>query len=227
MSGAEALAVIGIIANIIAIVDFSTKIYDRAKSFSGDLKEVPEEFREVRSLLPLISKCLDSTLSRAEFGEIDEATCKVLRPVLENCQIKIEELRKIFEDVLPAEGASKWTRVRKAISSVGKDKKAKSIITKIWEDVKALAYHHASEGATAAQLQSYAEKVSTRSISTVPVRSACFMVRYQQEDHFIGRDGIMKEIEQRFETKNRVAIAGIGGVGYCNPSRTSNLSSNM
>jgi hypothetical protein len=138
------------------------KIYDRAKSFSGDIKEVPEEFREVRTLLPLISNGLARTLSRATSREIDESTCKVLRPVLENCQIKIEELRKIFEDVLPAEGASKWTRVRKAISSVGKDKKAMNIITKIWEDIEALTYHHASEGATAAQLKSCAEKVSTK-----------------------------------------------------------------
>ncbi len=227
MSGAEALVVIGLIANIIAVVDFSVKIYDHAKGFSGDLKEVPEEFREVRTLLPLISNSLGKTLSRAKSGKIDEATCKVLRPVLENCQTKIEELRKIFEDVLPADGASKWTRVRKAISSVGKDKKAKSIITKIWEDVVALTYHHASEGATAAQLEAYAEKVSERSISTVSVKRACFMVRYLQEGHFIGRGGIMKEIEHRFKTKNRVAIAGMGGVGYCNPPRTSTLGSNI
>jgi hypothetical protein len=178
MSGAEGLAVIGIIVNIIAIVDFSIKIYDRARGFNVDLKEVPEEFREVRSLLPLISNDLHRTLSRAKSSKIDEDKCKALRPVLENCQIKIGELRKIFEHVFPAEGASKWTRVRKAILSVGKDKKAKSIVMKIWQDVAALTYHHASEGATAAQLESYAEMVSARLVSTVPVRSARFMVRY-------------------------------------------------
>jgi hypothetical protein len=111
-------------------------------------------------------------------------------------------LRKIFEDALPAEGASKWTQVQKAILSIGKDKKAKSMVMEIWQDVAALTYHHASEGATVAQLESYAKKVSARSVSTVPVRSARFIAQHQQEDHFISRDRIMKEIYYRFKTKN-------------------------
>ena len=40
------------------------------------------------------------------------------------------------------------------------------------------------------------------------------MVRYQRDLDFVGREEIMEEIKQRFSSKNRVAIAGIGGVGY-------------
>jgi hypothetical protein len=40
------------------------------------------------------------------------------------------------------------------------------------------------------------------------------MVRYQTDKDFIGREEIMEEIRRRFERKNRVAIAGIGGAGY-------------
>jgi hypothetical protein len=45
-------------------------------------------------------------------------------------------------------------------------------------------------------------------------RKPYFMVRYQTDDDFIGREEIMEEISQRFKRKNRVAIAGMGGVGY-------------
>lgn len=45
-------------------------------------------------------------------------------------------------------------------------------------------------------------------------RKPFFMVRYQTDKDFIGREEIMEEFGRRFERGNRVAIAGIGGVGY-------------
>jgi hypothetical protein len=75
MSGAEALAVLGILANIVAVVDFSIKVLDRAQDF-GDLKDIPEEFREIRQVLPLISNTLQITSSHVVSGQVEEATCK-------------------------------------------------------------------------------------------------------------------------------------------------------
>jgi N-terminal domain on NACHT_NTPase and P-loop NTPases len=213
MSGIEALAVIGIIANIIALVDFSVKVYDRAKGFGDEVKDVPEEFREVRRILPLVANTLEKTSSHAKSGQVDEETCKVLRPVLEGCQIKIEELSAIFNNVLPAEGASKWTRGWKAVSSMGQDKKVKALASKIWDDVQALTYYHVSEGATAAQLTNLTTAMATFTAS-VSSKKTQFMLRYQKDEDFIGRDEVMKEIEERSKTMKRVAIAGIGGVGY-------------
>ena len=147
MSGAEALAVIGIISNIAAIVDFGVKVYDRAKGFDGDLRAIPGEFQEVRRILPLISKSLENTRINAASGKVDENTCKTLRPVLEGCHAKIRDLNTIFKNVLPSERASKWTRSWKAISSVRQDKKVKVLANRIWDDVQALTYHHVSYNA--------------------------------------------------------------------------------
>jgi hypothetical protein len=213
MSGAEALAVIGIVSNIAAIVDFSIKVYDRAKGFDDDLRNIPEEFQEVRRILPLISKSLQSTKINAASGKVNEDTCKALRPVLEGCHAKIRDLNTIFKNILPAERASKWTRSWKAISSVRQDKKVKVLADRIWDDVQALTYHHVSDNATATQPATLVSTMSNVSIIPQP-RKSVFMVRYEKDDDFVGRDQIMKEIEDRFKTKTQVALAGIGGVGY-------------
>jgi hypothetical protein len=39
------------------------------------------------------------------------------------------------------------------------------------------------------------------------------MIGYDSDEHFIGRDGTMNDIERQFNEKKRVAITGIGGVG--------------
>jgi hypothetical protein len=61
MSGAEALAVIGIIANIVALVNFGIEVFDRANDFGGDVNEVPRAFRDVQSVLPLLANTLRKT----------------------------------------------------------------------------------------------------------------------------------------------------------------------
>jgi hypothetical protein len=213
MSGAEALAVVSIVANIVAIVDVSIKVYDRAKGFDGDLRDIPKDFQEVRRVLPLVSKSLQKTATNAASGNADEDTCKALLPVLEGCHAKVEDLSTIFQNVLPAKGASKWTRSWKAISSVREDKKVRVLADRIWNDIQALTYHHTSEGATAAEVACLASTMSNISVSS-PARKAHFMVRYEQDGDFVGRDEVTKEIKDRFETMNRVALAGIGGVGF-------------
>jgi hypothetical protein len=208
MSGAEALVVIGLISNIAGIIDFSLKVYDRAQGFGGDVKDIPKEFQEVRHSLPLISSTLQKTSRHVESGQVDEGTCKSLQPVLTSCKIKIEEVSTIFRDVLPEDGASKWTRGLKAVSSMGQNKKVKAIIGKIHDDVQALTYYHVAEAATASQLN---EAMSTMTIEKT--REPLFMVRYERVGDFIGREEIMKNIEKQFDRGNRVALAGIGGVG--------------
>jgi hypothetical protein len=46
------------------------------------------------------------------------------------------------------------------------------------------------------------------------LRNGYNTVPFDQDPKFIGREDIIKEIDQRFEANRRVAISGIGGVGY-------------
>jgi hypothetical protein len=39
------------------------------------------------------------------------------------------------------------------------------------------------------------------------------MIPFERDRKFIGRENVIQDIEQRFESQSRVALAGIGGVG--------------
>jgi hypothetical protein len=53
MSGIEVFSVIGIISNILQLIDFSVDVYERAKSFSQDVNDIPKAFRNTSEVLPL------------------------------------------------------------------------------------------------------------------------------------------------------------------------------
>jgi len=106
MSGVEALVVVGIIANVLALVDFSSKVLSRVDDFKGKVKDVPKAFRNLKIVLPLLADTLSRTKSRIDALEVDDTTCAALRP---------------------KDGATRLEIRWKAISSVKQDKKVQEI----------------------------------------------------------------------------------------------------
>jgi len=49
--------------------------------------------------------------------------------------------------------------------------------------------------------------------STSPSRTICFMVPFEKDLKFTGREDIITEIDRKFEVQRQVALAGISGVG--------------
>lgn len=141
MSGAEALAVISIIANIVQLVDFTSKVVGRVKDSAQDGHSIPKVFRNIQVTLPLLASTLRNTEDQVKSGKIDEQTCNELRPVVEACKAQMHELKAIFDQALPAEGASGWRRGWKAISSLGKVKKVDAIARSL-TDLKSSLIHH-------------------------------------------------------------------------------------
>jgi hypothetical protein len=144
-------------------------------------------------------------------GEVDAETCQALRKVLDACEVTVAKLKDIFKSVLLAAAASKWTRGWKAVSSVGQDKKVESLDKDLMRFIEVLTLYHSSRGFSTAQL--------TLALSTLTVKvdqatqKPIFMVRYQKEDYFIGREDIILEISNRFEhNEPRVAITGISSI---------------
>ena len=142
MTGAEALLVVGIVANIVQLVEFTSKAVGRVKDFAQDLHSIPKSFRDIQITLPLLASTLSKTEDQVNSGQVDEQTCKALRPVLEACETELNELKAIFIQALPPEGASRWTRGRKAVSTLGKDKKVEDIAHHISELRLNLIHYH-------------------------------------------------------------------------------------
>ncbi|KAE9370158.1 TPR-like protein [Stipitochalara longipes BDJ] len=216
MSGAEAFAVIGVISSILQLVDFSTDVYERAKGFSHDARELPSVFQNIDSILPTVRSSLEQTQKRIEASEFDESQCRQLKEMIARCEATLTELNEIFVKILPPKGASKWTRGWKAILSVKQDKKVENLEKALMINVEALTHFHSSRGLSTAQFTQALSSLTVTAKAEEPiVKKPVTIVPYQKDDEFtfIGREDIMNSISERFGHNPRVAIAGIGGVG--------------
>jgi hypothetical protein len=161
MSGAEALLVIGIIANIIQLVDFSTKVIERIEGFSQDVINLPESFRNLQIELPLLANTLKRTNKRADSGELDEDTCKAIKPIVAACEEKLKALNDVFARVVPKDGASKAAVVWKAILSLKKEKEVEQVSAAMAGFVRTLTLHYAeAAGLTQAERTLIADAIS-------------------------------------------------------------------
>jgi len=225
MSGAEALVVIGIIANVLQLVEFSGEVIDRAQGFKSQAREVPEAFRDAQSVLPVICNALRKIQKHIESGNLSEETCIALKAVAIQCQKKVIELRSIFKETLPADGASVWNLGKKALLSMGQDKKVKALTEAILRDVQALTFYQVTEGATGAQVDAIKDSIdaamSKMALATIaPPRytrtKSSFVLPYARNPHFIGREDQLEDIRKRLEDKEthkRVVLVGLGGIG--------------
>jgi hypothetical protein len=80
MSGAEAMAALGVISSCITLVDTSKKLLDAAR----DQRGLPEAFRMVREELPMMTQTLLKAKSRSKAVGKDD--WEAVKPVLERCE---------------------------------------------------------------------------------------------------------------------------------------------
>ena len=218
MSGVEALAVIGVIANIINLTEFSCDVVSQIKRYGENAQDVPEAFRDIQAVLPLISSTLVRTRDQVESGTLDDETCKVLRPVLEGCRKRMEQLKAIFKDVMAEEGASKLKRGLMAIKSIRKDKEVKEIAQALDRFVAHLTHYHVSEGVTSREIESLKGAMSSMYVEPPETQSpkTHFLVPVQWSDDFAGRKEVMESLDSRLcleDRHSRVALVGLGGMG--------------
>lgn len=218
MSGAEAVAVISVIANIIALTKLTRDVVSQIKEYGESAHQVPKAFRDIQAVLPLISTTLIVTRDKVGSGVIDDDSCKVLRPVLEGCENKLKQLKIIFNGVMAEKGASKFKRGLMAIKSMRKDKEVKDIAQALDKFVVHLTHYHASEGVSTKDIDSLKCAMVSMSVKQSETQSpkAHFLVPVQWFDDFTGREEVMKFLDQELclsDRYSRVALVGLGGMG--------------
>ncbi|KAF7510444.1 hypothetical protein GJ744_006723 [Endocarpon pusillum] len=84
------------------------------------------------------------------------------------------------------------------------------------------------------ELRRWVKELISMPVTTSRTSQGRFMISFDQDPLFTGRDDIIGEIDQRLETKRRIALAGIGGVGksqiaieYCYRFRAKNPSGSV
>ena len=89
--------------------------------FHSCLDEVPKSFRDVKIELPLLVDALERTKKQTEDGCFSKNTQEAIWSVVKGCQV--ERLNDVLEETLPTKGDSSWKRGKKALSSIGQEKK--------------------------------------------------------------------------------------------------------
>jgi hypothetical protein len=145
---AEALAVVGIVANIVQLVGFSSKILHRLNEFQASLGETPRSFCVVKSELPLLQHTLEQTREAINAGLIRAETKPALLPAVEGCQEQIKLLDSILEKTLPTSDDSWGKKGRKAILSLHHDAKVESITKILRSYIGILTFYYAAASST-------------------------------------------------------------------------------
>jgi len=141
---AEALAVVGIVANIIQLVDFGSRVLKRLEEYQSELGDIPEAFRHTKTELPVLLDALRQTKAAIDAGTIQDESKKALLPAVEGCAVQIKALDDVIIKALPASGDSCARRGRKALGSLRYDAKVEKICAVVRGYIQTLTYHAAA-----------------------------------------------------------------------------------
>jgi hypothetical protein len=145
---AEALVVVGTVANIVQLVDFGSKVLLRLNEFQSSIGEIPKSFQHIKAELPVLLDTLEKTKTAIETGSVQDETKKALLPAIDGCRTQIEVLDILIRKVLPLSHDSWRERSRKAVSSLRQDGKVKKIRTDLQGYIQTLTYYHAAASST-------------------------------------------------------------------------------
>jgi hypothetical protein len=195
---AEALAIINLVSSIVQLIDFSTKIIERLDELQLNVDEVPRTFRDLNIQLSLLRDTLTRTKAEAEVGLIDADTERAVLEVVKGCQLQIQLLDEVLIKTLSTPADSPWRRGTKDFHSIGQE-----------GDIQKIVY----------QIQRYQISLIRYSIALNQLSLAArpkplFTVPFAQDSRFTGRQDELKQVDEHFQKHHRVALAGLGGVGY-------------
>jgi tetratricopeptide (TPR) repeat protein len=217
----DPITAVSFVSVVWSLVDYGTKVVQRLNEFRANVRDLPQAFLHISDQLPLLIDTVNRLHDQAKDGDLSPKAETALRPVVKGIHAQVTQLDAILVKVLPSAKASTWEKGLKAVKSVAYQKTVDDFASVIDRYVSNLTvYQTTHNGDLIKNLINSIERTSSQQpqpVQIAPSRKPYFMVRYQTDEDFIGRQKIMEEIERRFGRKNRVAITGIGGVGYVLP----------
>ena len=132
---AEAVALVGLAASIVSLVDVSAKVVSRLCDFTSNSADIPESFRSLWTRLPLLTATLQDIQSQAETGHIPDDTLNALNDVIGSTSKHVSILQIHLTKILPSEDASKLERALKALKSVAKEDQVQQAFEKIHKNI--------------------------------------------------------------------------------------------
>jgi hypothetical protein len=145
---AEALVVVAVVASIVQLVDFSTRVVFRLDEFCSVAKEVPKSFRHVKTELPLLATTLAQLKEAINSTSVADGSTKALVPVIAGCNEQVAQLDAILKKTLPEANDSLRIKGKKTIVSLHYDPKVESITKTLRNYVRILTFYYAAASST-------------------------------------------------------------------------------
>jgi Cdc6-like AAA superfamily ATPase len=145
---AEAVAVVGVVASIVQLIHFSTRVACRLQEFHSVAGGIPRSFRLIKTELPLLETTLQQLKGAIDADLVVDGSKKALLPAIAGCYEQIEQLDTILSKALPKSDDS-WRKIgKKAIMSPHYDAKAESITRILRNYIGTLTFYYAAASST-------------------------------------------------------------------------------
>ena len=191
----DPLTAIGLVSAIVTFVEFGGKVVRRLDELT-QAGEVPKAFREIKTRLPLIITTIDRTKDGARLSSRDAE--KALSSIVENCHDQVRQLEEILQRFTAEKGESSWKKGFKATLSLLEETRVQRIESALRENIMVLTFFN----------------VTPTDISAPSSSKRVVILPFERDKQFIGREYVLTSIECLFQSQKRVAVTGIGGVGY-------------
>jgi hypothetical protein len=145
---AEALAIVGVVANIVQLVDFSSKIVRRLDEFHSVVGEIPKSFRQLKIELPLLGTTLQQMKGAVDAGLVADGSKTAVLPVIAGCHEQIAQLDAILTKTLPESNDGWRKKSTKAMMSLHQDAKTESITKILRHHIGSLTFYCAAVSST-------------------------------------------------------------------------------
>jgi hypothetical protein len=138
MSGFE---VLGVVANIIQVVDFSFAVLNRLKEYQSTIGELPKSLKHTKIQLPALLDALNLMKASIENDSMKESSRAALLPIIDGCRSQIEALDGVMKLILPVASDSRIQRNTKALKSLRYQGKIDKIMSVIKIYIQTLSYY--------------------------------------------------------------------------------------
>jgi hypothetical protein len=192
---------LGVASSLLAFGDVAWRVLKRVKEYSETVENVPKVIKHIRAQLPVLIDKMEELKGNSDVTLRGISPHGVLAEAITGCAEQIKYLDELTAKMLPTKDDSGLEKAKKAIRSVRYETK----ITETWERLESykstFIFHFMKMTAV------------LKEISDTGSVKAVFLCPFERDPNFIGRQDILSMIDEHFARRNRVALAGIGGVG--------------
>ncbi|KAL8816227.1 MAG: hypothetical protein Q9223_004722 [Gallowayella weberi] len=203
----DPICAIGVASAVVTFVDLGSKVVKRLRELS-EVGDIPEAFRDVKTRLPLILSIVAQKQHDSNAGSLQSQ--EAFENVVNQCFEQICQLDDLLKKMMVAKGDSRLKKTVKAGVSLVEEGHVRKIAAALRDNVQLLALINVTP---VGKQKSGFERRPSEALPSYSNVTGVFFIPFSRDEHFVGRESNLATIASSFESQNRVAISGIGGIG--------------